>query len=365
MSRNHAVVQFAIWRDPEYRSLPVEAQWAYLMLLSQPHVSQAGTLPLMPGKWAKGCDGMTAATVTTALEALEAARFVFFDEDTEEALIRSFIRNDGVLRQPNVLKSAIKSALLLESDKLRAVMCFELRRITGEVSRPDIVDLLASAIVELEPSQASVTLLEPSPKGSGTLSTPEGFANPSRTPLEGHGEGEGEGEVNKVTTYQLSPSVGATPRAATEIEPVLEIAVDEPAPKAKATRGTRIPEDFMPREATIAAIRADFPAITSQDLELAHASFRDYWTAASGANASKRDWDAAWRVWMRKEFKRSRPGASGPTARERKRATAEALKDNPNPAILAAGGIAQGPSVAVGALAGGRPAPALLPALEA
>jgi hypothetical protein len=33
-------------------------------------------------------------------------------------------------------------------------------------------------------------------------------------------------------------------------------------------------------------------------------TFIDYWRSSSGTNASKRDWVAAWRNWLRKEQKR-------------------------------------------------------------
>jgi len=48
--------------------------------------------------------------------------------------------------------------------------------------------------------------------------------------------------------------------------------------------------------------------------------FVDYWTAASGSRASKMDWPAAWRTWMRKaqrdaerdaQPRRTRPAAGG------------------------------------------------------
>lgn len=132
----------------------------------------------------------------------------------------------------------------------------------------------------------------------------------------------------------------------TETEPDPE---PEPAP-AKTRRGTRLPENFMPRPETIERIRGTFPAITSRDLDLAHANFCDYWLAATGRGATKIEWDRAWSKWMREEFDKPRyrgaAAKSGPTAREVKRARAEALKDNPNPAELAKGGLAPaGPAV--------------------
>jgi hypothetical protein len=69
-------------------------------------------------------------------------------------------------------------------------------------------------------------------------------------------------------------------------------------------RGCRLPEDF--------SLTADRRAVAEAeriDPERTFAKFRDHWAAASGANARKRDWDAAWRNWCRTEADRGKPGA--------------------------------------------------------
>ena len=80
---------------------------------------------------------------------------------------------------------------------------------------------------------------------------------------------------------------------------------DEPAPKSK--RGTRLDPSFVPSEASRVAVITDHPTL---DLRREHAKFVDYWTAKSGQNATKVDWDATWRNWMRKageDLARHRP----------------------------------------------------------
>lgn len=58
--------------------------------------------------------------------------------------------------------------------------------------------------------------------------------------------------------------------------------------------------------------------------------FRDYWAAASGANATKRNWEAAWRTWMRKAAEgstsngRASPGAPRPSTSDLRVAQARA-----------------------------------------
>lgn len=64
-------------------------------------------------------------------------------------------------------------------------------------------------------------------------------------------------------------------------------------------RATRIPPNFEPTP--------EPEAESGIDRQRELANFRDYWTAKSGANATKLDWQATWRQWARKA---DRPGVS-------------------------------------------------------
>ena len=68
------------------------------------------------------------------------------------------------------------------------------------------------------------------------------------------------------------------------------------APPTSA-RGCRLPKDFAVTPEMREWATCELPGL-SVDRETAN--FRDYWAAASGRTATKRDWVAAWRVWMRK-----------------------------------------------------------------
>lgn len=90
------------------------------------------------------------------------------------------------------------------------------------------------------------------------------------------------------------------------------------SPAATSTKGTRIPDGFGDRLLADADFRGwareNCPAIT-EDLRFHLAQFDDYWHAASGRNATKRDWRRAAQVWMRTEQQRAgqrgRPAANG------------------------------------------------------
>ena len=82
---------------------------------------------------------------------------------------------------------------------------------------------------------------------------------------------------------------------------------DNPHPKntitknksIKNTRGgagaTRLPKDWKPSKDTLAIMAEHFPYI---DLKLETHKFVDYWQAAT-RNAMKKDWEAAYRNWIR------------------------------------------------------------------
>jgi hypothetical protein len=74
------------------------------------------------------------------------------------------------------------------------------------------------------------------------------------------------------------------------------------APSKPEKRGTRIPADFEPTEALRFWAAEHCPLV---NVNYETAQFIDYWTAASGRTSTKKDWPAAWRVWMRTTQKRA------------------------------------------------------------
>lgn len=97
--RSFGAVKTSIWNDADFVALGVRPQRLYILLLSQPHVSACGVLPLQPRRWAQLASDESTTGVTRALKALEGADFVVVDETTEEVWIRSFIRHDALGRQ--------------------------------------------------------------------------------------------------------------------------------------------------------------------------------------------------------------------------------------------------------------------------
>ncbi|MBM7771211.1 hypothetical protein JOD54_001415 [Actinokineospora baliensis] len=133
MARDHARIYCTIWDDEDFLSLSTLAKLVYIHLLSQKKLSYAGLLDLAAKRWARAHPDRDVVEVRAALAELAAARMILVDYDTEEVLIRTLIRNDGIAKQPQVLAAALRQAYAIESPILRAALAAELRRLPVEV----------------------------------------------------------------------------------------------------------------------------------------------------------------------------------------------------------------------------------------
>jgi hypothetical protein len=131
MARAYAALHLRIWADPDWRALDVHAQHLYLLLISQPQMNLAGVLPLQPRKWAACVAGWDVSIVEKALHTLTDTRFLVVDEDTEEVLVRTLIRNDGSYRTPGPLKQILRVAETTQGPALRRALADELGRLSA------------------------------------------------------------------------------------------------------------------------------------------------------------------------------------------------------------------------------------------
>lgn len=120
MARTHARIYAAIWQDAQFIALPAEAQRVYMLALSQPGVSFCGVVSFTARRWAHMAQDSTPETVRAAVAVLECHGFVIVDEDAEELWIRSFVRHDGVLESPNLVKRMWKDVPAIYSTDIRS-----------------------------------------------------------------------------------------------------------------------------------------------------------------------------------------------------------------------------------------------------
>jgi len=105
----------------------------------------------------------------------------------------------------------------------------------------------------------------------------------------------------------LTPSPEVSPLVNPLPTPTPKTPLPSADPHGGRKRGTRIPSDWKPNEAdALFAVREGLNTVAKIDREADR--FRDYWSAKSGASATKINWSATWRNWVRNA--RDRHGVS-------------------------------------------------------
>lgn len=289
MARDHARVSLSVWADDDWRDLSPEAQHLYFVLLTQPSLSYAGVADWRPARlralaspWRP--DGFNRAAVELARQL-----YIVVDEDTEEVLIRSFVRHDGLMKQRNMAVSMVRAYEAIASRGIRGVFVHELARLRE--SDPELAGWVSCAHLL---DNRSVDPADYPTGYPGNDHEVDPLGDPS---VEGQSGGQSSPSVDGCPTP--TPSPAPTPHS-----PL-------PSPAAKASEGprkraTRIPDDFRPSPAVRDDMAAKRPEV---DLELETEKFRDYWAAKAGKDATKLDWDATWRNWIRNA--RVAPNQSG------------------------------------------------------
>lgn len=110
-----------------------------------------------------------------------------------------------------------------------------------------------------------------------------------------------------------------------------------PRKRGSPSRATRIPEDFAITAEMLAWARQHAPGV---DGRFETAQFCDYWRAKSGRDATKLDWVATWRNWMRNAAKRAphRNGHRSGTDENIRRLLAGTTAEHHNVIALPGGG---------------------------
>lgn len=85
----------SIWTHEAFAAVSPSAKLTYLALISQPKTSLAGSLDLVPARWA-AATGLTPEEITATLEELEAADLIAVDYDVEEVAVLHFVADDGM-----------------------------------------------------------------------------------------------------------------------------------------------------------------------------------------------------------------------------------------------------------------------------
>lgn len=270
VARDHARFYLSMWDDEDFINLSALAKIVYVQLCMQRKLAYSGELTVSVKRWAKAHPDQDADSIRAALSELDAARFILVDHDTDELLIRSFIRSDGLYKQPNVLRAALRSAFEIESPLLRRALAAELRRLPVEITGPSpavAADELEAGARELPASvmaamtvrgsarttaPAEMVTTDPAPSldtapptvpapAANPPSNPSGnpSPNPSANPSpRGRGEGSTEMETGELRLALVETPVGGPAPAPTHTS------ADAPAPtrtREATPAGTAVP----------------------------------------------------------------------------------------------------------------------------
>jgi hypothetical protein len=126
MVRAYANMGTDIWDDDDFCALSPGAQRTYFMLQTQKEITACGTLPLTMRRWALTVRESDRHLLPEWLDELAERRYVVIDHDTEELLVRTFVRDDGGYKHAKRVLAVISTAEAIRSQALRNVIAREL-----------------------------------------------------------------------------------------------------------------------------------------------------------------------------------------------------------------------------------------------
>lgn len=125
MPRSYGRIATSIWRDADFRALAPHAKLTYAMLVTQAEISPAGLLDITSKRWINQT-GLSSAELADSLTELEKYRFIVTDDDTEELLVRSFVKWDGGAANDLRRRAIGHAAAAVQSPMLAATLAGEL-----------------------------------------------------------------------------------------------------------------------------------------------------------------------------------------------------------------------------------------------
>jgi len=110
-------------------------------------------------------------------------------------------------------------------------------------------------------------------------------------------------------TGQIDPSLPVNLPEEPSVEPSVEPSAKEG--RAKSARATALPDGWIPDREVIDAMKEKFPNV---DMATEHEKFTDHFRSTG---KPMKDWNAAWRNWIRRSTNFSRPNYQKPNNTER------------------------------------------------
>lgn len=292
MARDYANIVTAIWRDRDFRSLAAADQRMYLLLVTQPDITAAGTLSLTFGRWASLASDTAASDIRSSVERLAADRFVCVDHVTEELLVRSFVRHDKGYRNSKRRPVILRAAAEIVSPALAAVLADEF--VALELPTDVLSDALSEGaskgvLVRLpqggfEPTLERSALREPLSTEDGLFSQVDSLSDALLHSLPGR-----TSRFDGVVVSNVSGSI-PHPSTHTPAASGRDAAERGSTAKRKPKRATPLPASWTPTEEhgkRAATLGLDL----AQQVEL----FRLH---AEAHGRTAKQWNAAFTTWL-------------------------------------------------------------------
>lgn len=130
--RDFAQIKLSIWNDDSFLDLSNNAQLLYFVLISHPTMNRAGVGTWHAGRLSGLCSSWSRPVVESAARELVDGLFIVIDEDTDEFLVRTFVRHDGLMKQRNLATTMAREFAAVGSRTIKGVVVWELRRLHEE-----------------------------------------------------------------------------------------------------------------------------------------------------------------------------------------------------------------------------------------
>lgn len=187
MGRDHARIHLDIWGDDDWLDLPADAQCLYMTLYTSPGRTLCGAHEWNVGKIRQRAADWTTERIEAAAEILSERLFLIIDTDTNECLLRSWIKHDGLWRTPNMAVSVANARANVASRTLRAVIVFEILKLRAAEpkstswERPAVQSMLTQKAIDptdLEPFKGASNPAAKGDPNSGANPSSNGASNP-------------------------------------------------------------------------------------------------------------------------------------------------------------------------------------------
>lgn len=309
MPRDRANLRTDIWGDGDWRRLSFGAQWLYQHALTHATMTAVGTVDWRPTRILHAAQGLTLPVLREFARELSDAFFLVIDEDTEEALVRSYFRHDGVLSNPNMVKTIKRDYASVTSDLLRGVISHEANRLRSEfpdgmTEKPYNVWAKDEMATLLKSPQIDVRSL---PTDDDSALPPPLFETdtPSNTPSE---------------TPSDTPSLRGSDRGSRTTTATTTTTQEHLVSSADAEDRTLLPESWAPSQR-----HRDRAVSLGLDIDRSAYRFTEH---ARRTNRRQKNWHSAFSNWLTKDIEyrqqdRVHGGTSSTPAAPRRMTAAE------------------------------------------